>query len=139
MEFTWLDSGIAISGTTVHRPASTEQVDVRQGKARRGAAEIPRPTFLIGSRALITIEDCIGLCGLSRDQIDAIAEHEHLPEAAAAALAAWLMGKPAAGQREIRDMMRDDVRAAIASGNHAHAAELLSALRHFLTEHSNEV
>jgi len=30
---------------------------------------------------MITLEDCIGLCGLSRDQVDAIAEHEHLPEA----------------------------------------------------------
>jgi hypothetical protein len=87
---------------------------------------------------LITLEDCIGLCGLSRDQINAIAEHEHMPEAAAAALAAWLMGKCPSGPREIRDMMRDDIRAAVASGNHAHAAELLAALRHFLAEHPKE-
>ena len=88
---------------------------------------------------MITLEDCIGLCGLDRDQIDAIAEHEHLPEAAAAALAAWLMEKKPSGPREIRDMMRDDIRAAVAAGNHGHAAELLSALRHFLVEHRDEI
>ena len=88
---------------------------------------------------MITLEDCIGLCGLSQDQIAAVAEHEHLPEAAAAALAAWLMNKPPAGPREIRDMIRDDVRAAMTAGNHAHAAELLAALRHFLTEHRGEI
>jgi hypothetical protein len=32
---------------------------------------------------MITIEDCIALCGLTREEIDAVAEHEHLPEAAA--------------------------------------------------------
>lgn len=88
---------------------------------------------------MITLEDCIGLCGLDQDQIDAIAEHEHLPEVAAAALAAWMMEKGPTGPREIRDMMRDDIRAALAVGNHAHAAELLSALRHFLAEHRNEI
>jgi len=88
---------------------------------------------------MITLEDCIGLCGLSRDQIAAIAEHEHLPETAAAALAAWLMGKPPTGPREIRDMIRDDVRAAMEAGDHAHAAELLAALRHFLIEHHGEI
>jgi hypothetical protein len=88
---------------------------------------------------MITLEDCIGLCGLRRDQIDAVAEHEHLPEAAAAALASWLMAKRQTGPREIRDMMRDDVRAAIYAGDHAHAAKLLAALRHFLTEHQGEI
>jgi len=88
---------------------------------------------------VITLEDCIGLCGLDQDQIDAIAEHEHLPEVAAAALAAWMMEKKPTGAREIRDMMRDDIHAALAAENHAHAAELLSALRHFLAEHRKEI
>jgi hypothetical protein len=84
---------------------------------------------------MITIEDCIGLCGLTRAEVDAIAEHEHLPESAAAALASYLMQKEETGVPAIRQMLRDDVRAAIDSGNHAHAAELLAALRHFMTEH----
>lgn len=84
---------------------------------------------------MITIEDCIALCGLTREEVDAVAEHEHLPEAAAAALASWLMEKHETGVPAISNMLRDDIRGAIKSGKHAHAAELLAALRHFLTEH----
>ena len=35
---------------------------------------------------MITIEDCIAMCGLTQDEVLAIAEHEHIPEIAAAAL-----------------------------------------------------
>lgn len=87
---------------------------------------------------MISIEDCIAMSGLTREEVDAVAEHEHLPQAAAAALAAWLMDKDRAGVGEVRSMLRDDIRAAIASGNHAHAAELLAALRHFLVKNRPE-
>jgi len=87
---------------------------------------------------MISIEDCIALSGLTRDEIDAIAEHEHLPEAAAAALAAYLMDREESGAPVIRDMIRDDIRHAVAHGDHAHAATLLAALRHFLAEHHCE-
>lgn len=84
---------------------------------------------------MITIEDCIALCGLTREEVDAIAEHEHLPESAAAALAAYMIGRKEHGLPVIRSMIQDDIRAAVAAGNHAHAAELIAALRHLLTEH----
>ena len=32
---------------------------------------------------MITLEDCIGMCGLTEEEVLAIAEHEHLPEVAA--------------------------------------------------------
>jgi hypothetical protein len=83
---------------------------------------------------MISIEDCIALTGLTREEVDAIAEHERLPESAATALASYLMHKDKVGVGAIRDMMRDDIRAAIRNGNHAHAADLLAALRHFLSE-----
>ena len=81
---------------------------------------------------MITLEDCIALCGLSREELDAIAEHEHLPESAATAFAAWMMGHSETGIPMIREMLRDDIRTAITAGNHAHAAELIAALRHFM-------
>lgn len=84
---------------------------------------------------MISIEDCIALSGLTREEVDAIAEHEHLPEAAAAALASYLMQKEERGVVAVRDMLRDDIRNAIKVGHHGHAAELLAALRHFLSEH----
>ena len=36
---------------------------------------------------MITLEDCIAFCGLTEQEVLAIAEHEHIPEVAAAALA----------------------------------------------------
>jgi hypothetical protein len=41
----------------------------------------------------ITLQDCIGLCGLSEEEVLAIAEHEHLPEIAATALAQYLLSQ----------------------------------------------
>jgi hypothetical protein len=40
---------------------------------------------------MISLEDCIGLCGLTEEEVLAIAEHEHMSEIAATALAQYLM------------------------------------------------
>ena len=78
---------------------------------------------------MISVTDMLGLCGLDPDQIDAIAEHEHLPDVAAAALAAYLIHERH-GLENIRDMILDDIRVALAQGRTAHASELVMALRH---------
>lgn len=83
---------------------------------------------------MISLEDCIAMCGLSEAEVLALAEHEHIPEVAAAALADYLLVQ-AHGSEQIRDMIRDDIREALHRGDQLHAAELLMALRHFLTEH----
>ena len=83
---------------------------------------------------MISIEDCIGLSGLTREEVDAIAEHEHIPEAAATALGAYLMHKEH-GVEVVRDMIRDDIRTALEHGNRQHAADLLATLRTFLHDH----
>jgi hypothetical protein len=31
---------------------------------------------------MITLEDCVALCGLTEEEVFAIAEHEHMPEIA---------------------------------------------------------
>jgi hypothetical protein len=36
---------------------------------------------------MITLEDCVAFCGLTEEEVLAIAEHEHMPEIAATALA----------------------------------------------------
>jgi hypothetical protein len=86
----------------------------------------------------ITREDCIALCGLEEDEVEAIAEHEHLPDVAAAALAQYLLGEPG-GPGRIRGMIVDDLRAAVKRHDTAHARELFMALRHFLAEHRGEL
>lgn len=83
---------------------------------------------------MITIEDCIGMSDLTREEIDAIAEHEHLTEIAAVSLADYMMHLPHGAER-VREMIEDDIRAALARGSEGHAKELLAALRHFLATH----
>jgi hypothetical protein len=83
---------------------------------------------------VITLEDCIGMCGLAEAEILAIAEHEHIPEIAAAALAQYLLCQEH-GCETIRDMLRDDIRAAVARGDRGHARDLLMVLQHFLSDH----
>jgi hypothetical protein len=79
---------------------------------------------------VISIEDCIALSGLTEDEIMAIAEHEHIPEIAAAALANYLLNQ-VHGCKTIRQMIVNDIRRALERGDRMHARELLMALRHF--------
>lgn len=74
------------------------------------------------------------MCGLAPDEVAAIGEHEHIPEMAAAALANYLL-RQAGGEERIRTMIIEDIHAALDDGRIDHAAELFSALRHFLAEH----
>jgi hypothetical protein len=82
---------------------------------------------------MISLEDCIGLCGLDEEEVAAISEHEHIPEIAAAALASYLLKQPHGGEK-IRTMIIDDIHAALDAGRVKHAAELFMALRHFLEQ-----
>ncbi len=83
---------------------------------------------------MITLEDCIAFCGLTEAEILALAEHEHIPEIAAAALADYLLHQEH-GSEKIRQMIVDDIRAALARGDRKHAKELFAALRHFVGTH----
>lgn len=83
---------------------------------------------------MITLEDCIAFCGLTEDEVMAIAEHEHVPEIAAAAMAEYLL-KQRRGADKIHCMIVDDIRAALRRGDKKHAGELFAALRHFLSTH----
>lgn len=83
---------------------------------------------------MISNEDCIAMCGLDKKQIAAIAEHEHVPEIAATALANYLLHK-AGGEKQIFRMMIDDIHAALDQNRIGHATELFMALRHFVNHH----
>jgi len=83
---------------------------------------------------MIALEDCIALCGLTRAEVLALAEHEHIPEISAAALANHLLTQPE-GCRRIAAMMADDVTFAEARGDRPHADELRVTLRMFVSDH----
>jgi hypothetical protein len=81
---------------------------------------------------MISVVDCIGLCGLTEAEVLALAEHEHIPEIVAAALAECLLGQPD-GCRRIGAMIADDVNWAAAGGDPRHAEELRATLQQFVT------
>jgi hypothetical protein len=84
---------------------------------------------------MITLQDCVGLCGLTEEEVLAIAEHEHLPEIAATALAEYLLSQEH-GSEKVRDMIVDDIRQAqFTSGNKEKVLMLLHVLHHFLKTH----
>ncbi len=83
---------------------------------------------------MISLEDCIALCGLTEEEVLTIAEHEHIPEIAAAALAQYLLNKPH-GPERIRDLIVEDVRAAQARGDQQRVQSLLHVLHHYLRSH----
>jgi hypothetical protein len=83
---------------------------------------------------MISKEDCIAFSGLSEGEVEALSEHEHIPEIAAAALADYLLHQPH-GSEKIRAMIVDDIHKALDVGRIKHAGELFMALRHFLSEH----
>jgi hypothetical protein len=83
---------------------------------------------------MITLEDCIGLCGLTEEEVLAIAEHERVPEIAAAALAQYLLSQEH-GSEKVRDMIVDDIRRAQLRDDKEHVLTLLHVLHHFLKTH----
>jgi hypothetical protein len=83
---------------------------------------------------MLTIEDCIALCELTGDEVRAIAEHENLPEVAAAELANYLM-HCSDGELCIKAMIRDDIAHAISIGNRARELTLKTMLRNFVLQH----
>ena len=84
---------------------------------------------------MITLEDCVGFCGLTEAEVLAIAEHEHLSEIAATALAQYLLSQEH-GAEKVRDMIVDDFRQVQHSGaNKEKVLTLLHVLHHFLRAH----
>jgi hypothetical protein len=84
--------------------------------------------------AMISLHDCLGLCGLSEVEVLALAEHEHIPEIVATALAQHLLCQ-SDGCRRIGAMIADDVNWATERGDQEHAEELRKTLRHFVKTH----
>jgi len=80
---------------------------------------------------MLTLLDCIALSDLTAEEVDAIAEHEHVPEVIATELGCYLVHCPD-GQQKIKAIIRDDIGAARSRGDIRRAAELKLVLRHFV-------
>ena len=83
---------------------------------------------------MLTFEDCLGLCELTEDEIDAIAEHEHLPEMAALELGEYLIHSED-GVRMIKRMIVDDIAEAQRNKDIERVLCLKLTLKHFVDTH----
>ena len=60
---------------------------------------------------MLTYKDCVDATGLEEGAIEAIAQHEHLPEIVAAELG-YGLSQQAGGEQIIDQMIRDDIKTA---------------------------
>lgn len=83
---------------------------------------------------MLTYEDCIGMSELTSDEVDAIAEHEHVPSIVALEMGRYLMSGPD-GTRLVKRIIVDDIDHARERGDTLHAACLKLILRDFCRRH----
>lgn len=83
---------------------------------------------------MLTIQDCIELCGLDEDEIEAIARHEHLPDITAAELAAYLVHCDD-GVPRVRRMIEDDIENARRRHDWNGVERYRAILKHFIATH----
>jgi hypothetical protein len=83
---------------------------------------------------MLSLEDCIALCGLSEEEVHAIAEHEHIPEMAAAEMGDYLTRTPD-GELRVKAMIKEDLEAARRADKWDHELALKLMLRNFVLKH----
>jgi len=86
--------------------------------------------------AVLTYRDCLDYCDLTEDEIQAIADHEHLSELAALELGQYLV-ETADGEKAIRKIILDDINRAKSKDDLKSALKLRFVLRHFVQTHPN--
>lgn len=84
---------------------------------------------------MLSIEDCIALSELSKEEVAAIAEHEHVPDIVAAEIGSYLVQMPG-GTACIRRYILDDIEAARNRRDFRRAAALKLVLHHFVKVHA---
>jgi hypothetical protein len=83
---------------------------------------------------MLTYEDCVELSDLTEEEIEAIAQHEHLPEMAALELGSYLVHTPE-GIPMIKRIILDDIEEARRHGHAQKALQLKLVLKHFVDTH----
>jgi hypothetical protein len=82
---------------------------------------------------MLTYEECLELSDLTSDEVDAIAEHEHMDPMIAMALGHYMITH--AGEQKIKRIIMDDIEKAQREHNYQHAEMLQKVLQHFITTH----
>ncbi|WP_370280922.1 hypothetical protein [Pontibacterium sp.] len=82
---------------------------------------------------MLTYEECLDMCDLTADEVDAIAEHEHMDPMIALALGQYLINHD--GEQKIKRIILDDIHKAQRDGNRSHELLLQKVLEHFIATH----
>ncbi len=82
---------------------------------------------------MLTYEECLELSDLTADEVDAIAEHEHMDPMIAMALGHYMITHD--GEQKIKRIIMDDIERAQRARNYAHAEMLQKVLQHFIATH----
>lgn len=83
---------------------------------------------------MLTLQDCLDMCDVPPDVVDAIAEHERLPSILAAELGSLLCCSPS-GQAVIHSYILDGIAEASARGDLRRLTRLTGALGDFRRTH----
>lgn len=83
---------------------------------------------------MLSLVDIKGMCECTDEEIEAIADHECIPEAIASELAAYLLHSPDGGPK-IRCIIREDIVLAEREGDMEQVEKLNQALSSFSANH----
>lgn len=83
---------------------------------------------------MLTYQDCVELSDLTAEEIEAIAEHEHLPEMAALELGSYLVHTEE-GVPMIKRIILEDIETARQHGHPEKVLKLKLVLKHFVETH----
>lgn len=83
---------------------------------------------------MLSLEDCLDFCELDAQEVEAIAEHEHIPIIVAAELGCNLL-RSADGLRNLHAMLKDNISRARRTGHSDRAARWARVYRQFLAAH----
>lgn len=83
---------------------------------------------------MLSYQDCVELSDLTEEEIEAIAEHEHLPEMAALELGSYLVHSPE-GVPMIKRIILEDIEEERRRGHNDKVLKLKLVLKHFVDTH----
>jgi hypothetical protein len=83
---------------------------------------------------MLCLEDCLDFCELDNKEVEAIAEHEHIPLICAAEMGCELLKTPV-GVMQLHTMVLDDFNDALEHGHTEHANQLAQTYQHLRATH----
>ena len=83
---------------------------------------------------MLSLDDIMGMCECTEEEIEAIGMHEHVPDAVASEMAAYLVQTPE-GERRIRKIIVEDIEIARRLGHTEQEEKLQLVLKHFIATH----